>query len=276
MPDSHLSSPPTTHSSVLRYLAAWTLILPLAPLLLWQAHRLRANALRLPPAAGPREGRIRGQGRPLRLLVVGESTVAGVGARHHREGLTGWLAVALARRTGRPIEWQAAGLNGVTAHQAKEALLAWVAPKPADLVVLALGVNDVLALHRPRRWLDDLMALSCAIGQKTGSRRFAVSAVPPVGRFPAIPAPLRWIFGLVAGALDEASREALTGQPKLRYVAFPRQVTGKTALFAADGFHPGAEGYRVWADLLAAALDDWLITAEEADSSSPSPTENPG
>ena len=54
----------------------------LGPLLLWQGRAVRARALKLPEAAGPREGR-EGQGAPaLRLLVVGDSSAAGVGVEH--------------------------------------------------------------------------------------------------------------------------------------------------------------------------------------------------
>lgn len=63
-------------------LAWWAAALPLLPLAVPLAIRTRRRALRLAPAAGPREGLVGGSGaeEPLRLLLFGESTVAGVGA----------------------------------------------------------------------------------------------------------------------------------------------------------------------------------------------------
>ncbi|EEX09439.1 hypothetical protein SL1157_1477 [Ruegeria lacuscaerulensis ITI-1157] len=53
--------------------------LPLLPLLAAQALMVRQRALRLPEPSGPREGR-QGRGPRLRLLIVGDSSAAGVGA----------------------------------------------------------------------------------------------------------------------------------------------------------------------------------------------------
>ncbi|MBW6286486.1 SGNH/GDSL hydrolase family protein, partial [Pseudomonas aeruginosa] len=61
-------------------LAWWAAALPLLPLAVPLAIRTRRRALRLAPAAGPREGLVGGSGaeEPLRLLLFGESTVVGV------------------------------------------------------------------------------------------------------------------------------------------------------------------------------------------------------
>ena len=47
----------------------------LAPWLIWQGRKVRKNTLRLPEAAGPREGQ-QGSGTSLRLLVLGDSAAA--------------------------------------------------------------------------------------------------------------------------------------------------------------------------------------------------------
>ncbi len=76
----------------------WLMCLMLAPLLVVQARRARRDTPRLPEAGGADRGREgSGDGPPLRLLVVGESTAAGVGVAEHRQGLGAHLARALAR-----------------------------------------------------------------------------------------------------------------------------------------------------------------------------------
>ena len=57
----------------------------LGPVLLLQSRHLRKTALRLPEAAGPREGSIPSSNltRPLRLLFLGDSSAAGL-ASHDR------------------------------------------------------------------------------------------------------------------------------------------------------------------------------------------------
>ncbi|MGB7479647.1 MAG: SGNH/GDSL hydrolase family protein, partial [Burkholderiaceae bacterium] len=69
--------------------------LPLLPLLVAQGRRTRRVTPRLPEAGGPDCGLAgSGSGRPLRLLAVGESPVAGVGVLRHDEAITGQLARA--------------------------------------------------------------------------------------------------------------------------------------------------------------------------------------
>ncbi len=70
----------------LLHLLWWMLALILLPLLLPQALHTRRHALRLPPAGGAQCGEV-GIGESLHLLVLGESTVAGVGVEAQSEGL---------------------------------------------------------------------------------------------------------------------------------------------------------------------------------------------
>jgi hypothetical protein len=75
------------------------------PLLIAQANRLRRTALELPEPHGPRSGKV-GRGDPvLRLLVAGDSSAAGVGARTQREALalplrSGWRSDSAAQCAG--------------------------------------------------------------------------------------------------------------------------------------------------------------------------------
>ena len=101
----------------LRYLVAWLLLITLAPLVLLQAYRLRRTAIRLPPAQGPRHGSVPAAGAELRVLLMGESTVAGVGARNHQEALSGQLAAAIHGLSARSVVRAAAGLNGRVARE---------------------------------------------------------------------------------------------------------------------------------------------------------------
>ena len=72
--------------------------LPLLPILWLQGRYVRKHTPRLPGASGPTSGVIPAAAAPLRLLVVGVSTVAGVGAPDHSQALTGQIAMALARQ----------------------------------------------------------------------------------------------------------------------------------------------------------------------------------
>ena len=218
----------------------------LAPILLAQAVRVRRTTPKLPGAAGPVTGLVDGTGRPLRLAVLGESTVDGVGALTHTEALTGRLAEALAR-DGRAVAWQAVGRTGANARVVREELLPRL--EPADLVVIALGVNDTIELHSATRYRRDLLDLIVSLRRRVGRIPVVLAGVPPMGRFPALPRPLRDVLGARSAILDAAAvRLALL--PGVVHVPMPPAMLDP-ATFAEDRFHPGPEGYQRWAEQLA-------------------------
>src|SRR3990167_9052579 len=105
--------------------------LALAPLLVAQALNTKRRAPRLPEADGPREGRV-GEGGRLALLIVGDSSAAGVGVPTQRDALAGHLTRALAQAAQRSVHWQLVAQSGITTAQALE-LLRKVRPMPAEI-----------------------------------------------------------------------------------------------------------------------------------------------
>ncbi len=188
-------------------LAWWAAALPLLPLAVPLAIRTRRRALRLAPAAGPREGLVGGSGaeEPLRLLLFGESTVAGVGASCLDYALAGRLAAALGERLRRPVAWQALGENGITSGEARERLLPQVAGRFFDQVILVFGVNDTTSLRSLERWRADCAAL--IEGFQAAGAQVTCTAVPPLRHFSALPGLLRALLGWRGRLLDEALRD---------------------------------------------------------------------
>ncbi|HET9033397.1 MAG TPA: GDSL-type esterase/lipase family protein, partial [Dokdonella sp.] len=115
------------------------------PFVAIQAFRLRRDAPRLQPAAGESAGRI-GSGETLRLLAIGDSIIAGVGASTLGRALVGCTARALIARRGGAVEWQAYGTSGASSKRIIADLLPNISSMPADAIVVSVGVNDVTAL----------------------------------------------------------------------------------------------------------------------------------
>ncbi|WP_457422860.1 SGNH/GDSL hydrolase family protein [Roseateles sp. P5_E7] len=218
----------------------------LGPLLLWQGRRVRVTALRLPEAAG---GRSR-DGGALRLLIVGDSSAAGVGAAHQDEALAGRLAQALSTRLGQPVGWQLIATSG---HRSVQALAALQAAElaPADVLITSLGVNDVVDQVLPREALIALDAIEAHARERAGVRISVHCAAPPMQSFPLLPQPLRWFFGQQAARFNAALAAQVHGQAWRRVVHLPEAMQrDAAALMAADGFHPGPRGYALWAEAL--------------------------
>ncbi|MES2819643.1 MAG: SGNH/GDSL hydrolase family protein [Pseudomonadota bacterium] len=234
-----------------RVLAWWAAALLLAPIWLPQALRTRRTALRLPPAAGSIEGVVGGgwPGTPLRLLLLGESTVVGVGVEHLQQALPVQLAEALAQRLGRPVHWRACGENGITALQARTRLLPRVLDAPVELAVLVFGVNDSTGLTGLAAWDRALSAMAEALTAQ--GARVAFTAVPPLQHFAALPGLLRRLLGARATLLD-ARLNQLAARLGLAHCAVSLGFSAD--YLARDGYHPSELGYRVWAEGLAALL----------------------
>ncbi|HEX6911468.1 MAG TPA: SGNH/GDSL hydrolase family protein, partial [Longimicrobium sp.] len=187
------------------------------------------------------------------LLVLGESTAAGVGAADHGQGLAGQAAAALAAGTGRPVHWRVIGRNGATARFARRELLAPAADVAADVAIIALGVNDTLRLHAPARWTADLRALVHLLRERCGALPVVLAGVPPMHRFPALPQPLRGVMGMRAAVLDRAA-ERLAGQLNaVRHVHVPLPPAEVDGFFCPDRFHPSPRGYAAWGAALGSA-----------------------
>ncbi len=87
-----------------RFMIGAAIVAPIAPFLFLQGSIARWKVGVLPDAAGPKTG-IAGDGDdPASLYVLGESTVAGLGARTHELALAGQFAKYLSEHIGRPVE----------------------------------------------------------------------------------------------------------------------------------------------------------------------------
>src|SRR4029078_9276880 len=88
----------------------------LFPVLLLPGFALRRHALTLVPAAGSPRGRI-GRGEPLRFLAIGDSIIAGVGARRVERSTVVHVARFMSGRLAREVHWQASGIIGASARR---------------------------------------------------------------------------------------------------------------------------------------------------------------
>lgn len=228
----------------------------LAPLLYVQGLITRARISKLPEAGGPRQGRVDGGSNLLRLLLLGESTVAGVGVADHNTGLAGQTARSVVATTGATVDWTVHAFNGITAAGLRSSLGQLPANTRADLIVIALGANDVFRLQGPVKWERDLRALIDDVRERFGFAPVMLCATPPIGQFPGLPQPLRSVLGMRAHLLDHAT-EHLTGHMTAVHFV-PVAISPDPSLFSADGIHPSAACYAIWGRVIAEAALDHL------------------
>lgn len=230
--------------------------LALAPLLVAQAVATKRRAPRLPEADGPREGEV-GKGERLSLLIVGDSSAAGVGVATQDEALAGHLTRTLAREAQRRVHWQLVAQSGITTAQALD-LARRVRPAPADIAVAVLGVNDVIDQVPSQRAVQQRAALADWLRQAAGVRHVVFAPLPPVHRFPLLPQPLRRVMGDDARRHDDAMARWAATRNDVSHLPIVLDLGPEH--MAADGFHPGEPVYRVTGEALARFIAHSLIT----------------
>jgi lysophospholipase L1-like esterase len=243
----------------------------LAPILMWQGVQVRRSTPRLPEPEGPREGVV-GEGPVgLRLLVVGDSTAAGVGVETQDQALAPRIARELVGHGHGAVSWQVIARTGLSAR-ATLGLMASSKILPADVMVTALGINDVLEQISTGQWLRYLNAIHHHGRGRAGVRHTVHCAPPRLDLLPLLPGVMKWVMGGAALMLDEALLTYVNGARRRSRYVMPYDPTrdAPATWLSADGFHPSGALYERWAAGLAAHIHTVISYAPEANATRPS------
>ncbi|MEM1056299.1 MAG: SGNH/GDSL hydrolase family protein [Bacteroidota bacterium] len=228
----------------------------LGPVLLAQGKRVVRNIPMLPEPEGDRRGTV-GEGPSLRLLVVGDSSGAGVGAETQDDALLGQTVARLAEK--HEVTFRLEARTGSTLPRTLRHLRRQD-PEPFDMALFGIGLNDVIAGRALGPWLESYNALADEVREHFGVRHIVSSGLPPIGEFPALPNPLRWFLGRTARRFDAALRDWASREPDVSFIDFetepgdPLHGVPVPELMASDGFHPGPRIYDEWGRRAAHAL----------------------
>lgn len=218
------------------------------PLAAPQALLVRRRAPRFPVARGPAAGSA-GSGRTLRLVGIGDSVIAGVGAGTTDRSVVARTAAGLAARLDCRVDWRAVGRVGADAGEAARDLVPAVPVREVDVWLVSVGVNDVTSLKRSRRWRADLDGLLAALEAHSPRAVTVLLGIPPMQTFPLLPWPLRGLLGLRAGILDRIGAAVARSRGAL-HRPYARRL--RPEQFSDDGYHPSPAGHQAVADDVAA------------------------
>ncbi|MEM7084506.1 MAG: SGNH/GDSL hydrolase family protein [Pseudomonadota bacterium] len=210
------------------------------PFLIPQALYVRQTAPRFAPASGPTTGAV-GDGETVRLLAIGDSIIAGVGASELSKALVGQTARALSQQIDGQVTWQALGTSGFDCRKVLDILVPQLPDEPFDYVIVSVGVNDITGLTFLPTWRRNLSTLVETLRKHSPNAVIAVAGMPPMHGFPLLPQPLRAVFGSRARAFDDATREIVSPRDGMLYI--PLHFDPDPSKFSPDGYHPSEESY---------------------------------
>ncbi len=185
------------------------------------------------------------QGRPLKLVALGDSLTAGYNLPA-AAAFPAQLERAL-RARGRNVTVENAGVSGDTAQGGLDRL-DWSVGDGVDGVILELGANDALRGLDPAGTERALEAIILRLKERRIPVMLAGMRAPPnlgvdyARRFDGLFARLAARHGLV------------------HYPFFLDGVAGRPELNLRDGIHPTAEGVRVIVERILPAVETFIAT----------------
>ncbi len=199
-----------------------------------------------------------GPGQPFQLLVLGDSSAAGMGADAAHQTVGAIIAHGVSALSGRPVRLtnvavvgaESSGLDVQLASALEEV------PKP-DVAVILVGANDVthridksVAVRHLEQTVRSLVAIDCQV---------IVGTCPDLGTIEPVAQPLRLLARRWSRDLAAAQTVAVV-EAGGRTVSLGDLLGGEFGssreMFSHDRFHPSPAGYaRVAAVLLPSVCD---------------------
>ncbi len=200
-----------------------------------------------------------GSGKPHRLLMLGDSTAAGVGASSPTTTLGATIAVGVAAITGRPVELRNVSRSGATSLNLPAQVFTALREAPeAEVAVIMIGSNDVKDRVEQATSVRHLAESVAALSE--AGVHVVVGTCPDLGTIRPVPQPLRalgqrWSRDLAAAqtvaVVESGGRTVSIGD-----LIGPDFRESPSELFSADRFHPSSAGYaRAAAAMLPSVLD---------------------
>lgn len=239
-----------------KYLLASALVIPTLPIIYVQGQMIKKTVPKLPEATGI-EGHLSiDSEKNIRLLCIGESSMAGVGADIHEEAIGGTIAKELSSKLNSNVYWRVYARNGYTAKRVRFKILPKITERNFDIIVIALGANDAFAFNSPKTWRKNIVSLLKDTQALFPETPIVFMNMPPIKEFPAFSKLIQFSVGnlvdMYGEDLDQICQqleEVYFSKELIRMETWQEkyQIHGTASDFFSDGVHPSKLTYQVWA-----------------------------
>lgn len=218
-----------------------------------QAKRTIGPRRLAPPYSDRRFGPTKGTSR--RLVVIGDSVAAGLGAEHHTQTVGAHLAQLVADYSRHPVLLTTVAEVGARSRDLDDQVTRALHYRPHVAVVI-IGANDVTHAVRPQ---VSVRRLDLAVRRlRSAGVQVVVGTCPDLGTVQPIRPPLRWYVRqqsrTLAASQTVAVVEAGGRAVSLGDLLGPEFRARPGQLFSSDRFHPSAAGYEAVAQALAPSV----------------------
>jgi len=217
--------------------------------------RVESNAVMKDPPTG--DGIYgKGRGKPISLVVLGDSSAVGFGVDKPTETPGVLVAAALAELSERPVRLTRLAVSGAVSRDLVAQVDKALAVKP-DAAMIMIGANDITSRAKPATSVR-ILAEQVRRLTETGCQ-VVVGTCPDLGTIRPIRQPLRLLARRWSRQLAAAQTIAVVAEGgrtvSLGSVLGPAFATDRS-MFSRDEFHPSAAGYAAAAASLLPSIAD--------------------
>ena len=244
----------------------------LAGLLVAEA-KLARRTVGPPTAEAPKADGVYGKGgtKPIEVVLIGDSSAAGLGVADPDETPGALLAAGLSSVAGRQVRLTVVARSGAQSGDLDRQIDIALEQAAPELAVLMIGANDVT--HRVRPSVSVRRLAQAVRRLRATGCEVVVGTCPDLGTVEPIAQPLRYVVRRwsrqLAADQTIAVVEAGGRSVSLADLLGPEFSARPAELFGPDRFHPSATGYASAAMAIlptaCAALGYWPADEEEPD-----------
>ena len=239
------------------------LLLPLFPVLIKQGKQIRKTVPKLEPPSNITSNQKEHQ--PY-LLFIGESTLAGIGVKSHREGIAGQTVIELSSLKKSDYAWKVLAKSGYRTRVVLKKLMPQLPTEAPECIIIGMGGNDTFQLTNPIRFVSELKMIIQILKNTYPAAPIVLTGLPPVALFPAFKGLPATLLGIFVKLLAEAVKSL--HQPKSEIYVMPSLLKKKDwetlpdisiEKMFSDGVHPSGATYAIWGKQVAQYINGLVL-----------------
>lgn len=193
---------------------------------------------------------------PILYVALGDSLTAGVGVDDFQHSLSYLVAEKLAVNELAVILKNFSVAGAKTSDLIKYQLAETVADKP-NLVTLLIGVNDIHGNVSKATFKKNYDEILNQLSQNANTKIYAIS-IPYIGSSTLFWPPYQLYFNYKTKEFNKIIKE-LTAVYRAQYIDIYTPTVNlfmeSGPQYSADAFHPSADGYKLWAEIIYDSLN---------------------
>ena len=188
-------------------------------------------------------------------VSLGDSLTSGVGTDTYTKSYPYLLAQKLAAKG--TVKLENFSYPGVRSQNLIADFIPQVIASKPSIVTVLIGTNDIHDWVSAGQFEENYRHILRALTASTTAKVYAVS-IPYIGSNTLFLPPYNYYFDYETTEFNDIIRH-VAAEYKVAYVdiATPTRALFKYdgQMYSADSFHPSAEGYKLWSDILYASID---------------------